>query len=73
MECHSWPLWSATPDHCEVPLLVTLLSSQLQASVQQSSVDKEELVGQVSLLQQQLEQERRGHQAEVGGGHTLTL
>ena len=41
--------------------------------MQQSSVDKEELVGQVSLLQQQLEQERRGHQAEVGGDHTLTL
>ena len=35
--------------------------------MQQSSLDKEELVGQVSVLQHQLEQERQSHRAEVSG------
>ena len=54
------------PNHAPLPS-PTAVCSQLQASVHQGSVDKEELVGQVSLLQHQLERERQAHQAEVSG------
>ena len=54
------------PSHAPLPS-PTAVCSQLQASVHQGSVDKEELVGQVSLLQHQLERERQAHQAEVSG------